>query len=63
MLIDVVSVKPIDNFLLLLEFENGEKKSLTVRNYSIKNLFKYFKISISFKRQKWRMELSYGQMR
>ena len=26
MLIDVIAVKPKDDFLLLLEFENGEKK-------------------------------------
>ncbi len=26
MLIDVINVKPINDFLLLLEFENGEKK-------------------------------------
>lgn len=36
MLIDVIDVKPQDNFLLLLEFENGEK-----REFDCKKLFDY----------------------
>lgn len=36
MLIDVIDVKPQSNFLLLLEFENGEKKE-----FDCKSLFGY----------------------
>lgn len=36
MLIDVINVKTQDNFLLLLEFENGEKKE-----FDCKSLFGY----------------------
>ena len=36
MLIDVIDVKPQEDFLLLLEFENGEK-----REFDCKKLFGY----------------------
>lgn len=36
MLIDVIDVKPQDDYKLLLEFENGEKKE-----FDCKNLFGY----------------------
>jgi len=39
MLNDVISVKAKDDFLLYLEFENGEKESLTVKLSLIKSRF------------------------
>ncbi|MFA9238585.1 MAG: DUF2442 domain-containing protein [Candidatus Paceibacteria bacterium] len=39
MLIDVVNVKPINDFFLLLEFENGEKKEFDCKTLFDKKPF------------------------
>ncbi|MEF3191756.1 MAG: DUF2442 domain-containing protein [Campylobacterales bacterium] len=62
MLIDLIDVKPQDDYVLLLEFENGEKKSLIVNNYLVIR-YEPLKEKHFLNKQELNMERSYGQMR
>ena len=64
MLIDVIDVKPQNDFLLLLEFENGEKKEFDCKTLFDKKPFhklqdKYFfnKAKVSFGTVAWLDEI------
>lgn len=54
MLLDVIDVKPTDDFLLLLEFENGEKKQFDCKTLFDKKPFEVLKDRSFF--QKARVE-------
>ena len=56
MLLDITDVKPQDNFLLLLEFENGEKKEFDCKPLFEKKLFQVLSDKQFFKKAK----LGYG---
>jgi len=56
MLLDIVDVKPKDDFLLLLEFENGEKKEFDCKPLFNKNIFKPLKDKNMFNKAK----ITYG---
>ena len=64
MLIDVIGVIPKDNFLLLLEFENGEKKEFDCKTLFDKKPFhklqdRYFfnRAKVSFGTVAWSDEI------
>ena len=64
MLIDVIDVKPQNDFLLLLEFENGEKKEFDCKTLFDKKPFhklqdKYFfnRAKVSFGTVAWSDEI------
>lgn len=52
MLIDVIDVKPKDDYLLFLEFENGEKKEFDCKTLFDKKPFQVLQDKIFFKRAK-----------
>ncbi|DAB28648.1 MAG: hypothetical protein A2513_06945 [Sulfurimonas sp. RIFOXYD12_FULL_33_39] len=52
MLIDVIDVKPKDNYLLFLEFENGEKKEFDCKTLFDKKPFQILQDKRFFKRAK-----------
>ena len=52
MLIDVINVKPKDNFLLFLEFENGEKKEFDCKMLFDKKPFHILQDKKFFKQAK-----------
>jgi len=51
-LIDVVNVKPLENFVLLLEFENGEKKEFDCKPLFDKKPFQVLQDEAFFKQAK-----------
>jgi hypothetical protein len=52
MLIDVINVIPKDDFLLFLEFDNGEKKEFDCKNIFDKKPFQVLKDKSFFKKAK-----------
>lgn len=52
MLIDVIDVKPKDDYLLFLEFENGEKKEFDCKTLFDKKPFQVLQDKRFFKRAK-----------
>ena len=52
MLIDVINVKPKDDYLLFLEFENGEKKEFDCKPLFDKKPFQILQDKGFFKRAK-----------
>lgn len=52
MLIDVINVKPKDDYLLFLEFENGEKKEFDCKTLFDKKPFQALQDKRFFKRAK-----------
>lgn len=56
MLLDITNVKPQDDFLLLLEFENGEKKEFDCKPLLEKKPFQILRDKQFFKKAK----LGYG---
>lgn len=52
MLIDVIDVKPLDDFLLLLKFENGEEKEFDCKTLFDKKPFQVLKDIHFFKKAK-----------
>lgn len=52
MLINVIDVKPKDDYLLFLEFKNGEKKEFDCKTLFDKKPFQVLKDKIFFKRAK-----------
>ena len=52
MLIDIIDVKPKDDYLLFLEFENGEKKEFDCKTLFDKKPFQVLRDKRFFKRAK-----------
>ena len=59
-MISVVNVKPLDNYLLLLEFDNSEKKIFDMKEYLDHGIFKDLKnpgvfksVKVSFDSIEW----------
>jgi hypothetical protein len=52
MLVDVINVKPKNNFLLFLEFENGEKKEFDCKQLFDKKPFKILSDEVFFQKAK-----------
>lgn len=64
MLLDIIDVKPQDNFLLLLKFENGEEKEFDCKPLFDKKVFKplrkkhfFLKAKVSFGTVAWTNEI------
>ena len=49
MYLDVIDVKPLENYILLLTFENGEKRKFDVKPYFSKGIFTELKNEDVFK--------------
>ncbi|MBL0687521.1 MAG: DUF2442 domain-containing protein [Sulfurospirillum sp.] len=52
MLLDIIDVKPKDNFLLFLTFENGEKKEFDCKPLFDKKVFKPLREKYFFNKAK-----------
>lgn len=59
MLLDIIDVKPKDDFLLLLKFENGEEKEFDCKPLFDKNIFKPLQVKNLFNKAK----VSYGTVK